>query len=367
MPPRPFSQPTAMENGGRPGQRPSFEHPSLPQSRNNYENASIEKVLRERAMSDLDGRKTIAPMGRTFHEQPYHQGYGALERQPIPAYQNPQSEPPQSEGYRRIQHSGPERRMPSPPTMHGAMNGPPPPFGYATAELGPGPGPAILQEQQHPNERSMGRPDQYESQASLPTPGPYGNGYPPEIRGNIVDGGEHNAGDPRKLIDDHNHRSLLGLNNEYARRIDRASPLPQAVQGAQSQPPDAGRDPGIKSEFGRMFSGLGSGIGSTPQPAHTPLKRPLTPSRTPAYEALEAEHTIRRPIQDVDVMPRPTTGGLPVNARSAKRRYDDETRIEGNGIEGRATPVTTTATKGKRNKYIIPPGHHHHPLPVSHQ
>lgn len=359
MPPRPFSQPTAVENTGRPGQRPSFEHPNLPQSRNNYENASLEKVLRERAVSDLDGRRTIAPLGRSFFDQAYHPQYGALERQPFPSYQNT-SEAPQSEGYRRPQHNENERRVPSPPTMQGAMSGAPL-FGYATAELGPGPGPAIPQEQSHPNERAIARPDQYDPRASLPASGSYVNGLPTEMRGPLPESIEHNTADGRKPADDHNHRSLLGLNSEYARRIDRASPLPQAVQGAQSQPPDVGRDPGIKSEFGRMFSGLGSGIGSTPQPAPALLKRPLTPSRTPAYD--EVERDPRRPIQEIDVGPKSAANG---QARSAKRRYDDDSRADGSGVEGRATPAGT-ATKGKRNKYILPPNHHHHPLPVAHQ
>lgn len=353
MPPRPFSQPTAVETGGRPGQRPSFEHPHPAPARNNYDNASLEKAIRERAVSDLDGRKARGPE-RAYYDQPYHPSYGPLERQPLPPYHEGQHP---GEAYHRMEA---ERRNPSPPTMQGVMNGPP--RGYVAADLGPGPGPAILQEQQYPVDRVVVRPDHYDPR--VPPQGPYGNGVPVEMRGSIVESGEHNNIDQRRSMEDHNHRSLLSLNNEYARRMERASPLPQAVQGAQSQPPDVGRDPGIKSEFGRMFSGLGSGIGSTPQPAHTPLKRPLTPSRTPAYEENGAS---RRHGQDMDVVPKPATSVPQTSARSAKRRYDDESRVESNGVEGRATPVVTTAPRGKRNKYTIPPGHHHHPLPVTHQ
>ncbi|KAI7357033.1 hypothetical protein KC354_g10198 [Hortaea werneckii] len=44
----------------------------------------------------------------------------------------------------------------------------------------------------------------------------------------------------------------------------RNSPLPQAVQGAQPRHVGpGGGNPGIKMEFGRMFSGIGSGVGST--------------------------------------------------------------------------------------------------------
>ena len=54
------------------------------------------------------------------------------------------------------------------------------------------------------------------------------------------------------------HRAILGLANEFKR--GRYSPLPQAVQGAQAQTPIP--DSGIKSEHGRVFAGLGSGIGT---------------------------------------------------------------------------------------------------------
>jgi hypothetical protein len=65
-------------------------------------------------------------------------------------------------------------------------------------------------------------------------------------------------------------RSFLGMGSESYRR-GRASPLPQAVKGAQAQPAGpGGRDPGVKSEFGRIFQGLGSGLGGTGS---------LTPSR----------------------------------------------------------------------------------------
>jgi hypothetical protein len=65
-------------------------------------------------------------------------------------------------------------------------------------------------------------------------------------------------------------RSFLGMGSESYRR-GRASPLPQAVKGAQAQPAGpGGGDPGVKSEFGRIFQGLGSGLGGAGS---------LTPSR----------------------------------------------------------------------------------------
>ncbi|GKT94330.1 LOW QUALITY PROTEIN: histone deacetylation protein RXT3 [Colletotrichum tofieldiae] len=55
-----------------------------------------------------------------------------------------------------------------------------------------------------------------------------------------------------------NQRNLLAV--QEINRKGRVSPLPQAVQGAQPQLPGPAGEPGIKSEFGRMFSGIGSGV-----------------------------------------------------------------------------------------------------------
>ena len=54
-------------------------------------------------------------------------------------------------------------------------------------------------------------------------------------------------------------RSYLGI--QEINRRGRSSPFPQAVQGAQTQHTGPGGEPGIKSEFGKMFSGIGSGVG----------------------------------------------------------------------------------------------------------
>lgn len=71
-------------------------------------------------------------------------------------------------------------------------------------------------------------------------------------------------------------RNLLAI-QELNRSKGRVSPLPQAVQGARSQSHPLlggpGGEPGIKSEFGRMFSGIGGGVSSpiAPGPAQLPF------------------------------------------------------------------------------------------------
>ena len=79
-------------------------------------------------------------------------------------------------------------------------------------------------------------------------------------------------------------RTLLGLMVDNAKRGGRISPLPQAVQGAQGRMRGPASEPGIKNEFARMFSGIGSGVGSamsTPVPAEPSisLSFPSSPTR----------------------------------------------------------------------------------------
>lgn len=71
------------------------------------------------------------------------------------------------------------------------------------------------------------------------------------------------------------HRALLGLAAE-GKKGGRYSPLPQAVQGAQAQ--SIGPEVGIKTEHGRIFSGLGSGVGtSSASPAQGPAGLAASP------------------------------------------------------------------------------------------
>ena len=64
------------------------------------------------------------------------------------------------------------------------------------------------------------------------------------------------------------HRALLGLAAE-GKKGGRYSPLPQAVLGAQAQ--SIGLEIGISTDHGRIFSGIGSGVGTaSASPAHGP-------------------------------------------------------------------------------------------------
>ncbi|OCK80846.1 Rxt3-domain-containing protein [Lepidopterella palustris CBS 459.81] len=140
------------------------------------------------------------------------------------------------------------------------------------------------------------------------------------------------------------HKSFLGLGPEANRRTGRASPLPQAVQGAQAQPVGPGGDPNIKSEFGRMFSGLGSGLGSGPGIS--------TPSRQSPLPHNGAESL---PPDDLRLVRVNSQTG-----RKSKRVKDEDSMIDSESGDGRGTPQLINSRGPKRSKHNHPGHHHHH-------
>lgn len=125
------------------------------------------------------------------------------------------------------------------------------------------------------------------------------------------------------------------------------SPLPQAVQGAQPQQPGPAAEPGIKSEFGRMFSGIGSGVSgigmSSPVTSSAVTSFPSQTSHPGGVKRDELEHT--------------TVDSGPDNVKAAKpgrrRKLKDEDARDDDS-SGRLTPA------GRANKRSKPHQHHHH-------
>ncbi|PIB00877.1 hypothetical protein CB0940_00542 [Cercospora beticola] len=146
-------------------------------------------------------------------------------------------------------------------------------------------------------------------------------------------------------------KGILNISPELDRR-GRNSPLPQAVQGAQPRHVGPGGDnPGIKMEFGRMFSGLGSGVGSTPHPGH-PANGASTPTRmSPAARMLEGGD-LRRSAE-VDVHKGRGKAGSRLGRRNNGRRSRDELEE----AEGRNTP---DAQRGNKKPKTAAQNHHHH-------
>lgn len=129
------------------------------------------------------------------------------------------------------------------------------------------------------------------------------------------------------------HRAILGLSNEAKR--GRYSPLPQAVQGAQAHTPVP--DAGIKSEHGRVFSGIGSGLGTTSaNPTPTPQPLPASPfKQNEANPRLSEENLMK--------MSRSASG----MGKRNRKTFDEDARAESDaGETKKAAP-----SKGKRSKY----------------
>jgi hypothetical protein len=132
-----------------------------------------------------------------------------------------------------------------------------------------------------------------------------------------------------------NHLTVQEMN-----RKGRVSPLPQAVQGAQGQISTPSGEPGIKSEFGRMFSGIGSGVGAMGAPSPV----------IAGHQSLPNSAQLRR--EDLDVDSPVENGGYKL-ARSPsrggrRRKLKDEDGRDDDSSTGRRTPSGTG--RGKRGK-----------------
>lgn len=143
------------------------------------------------------------------------------------------------------------------------------------------------------------------------------------------------------------HRSLLAVGAD-GKRGGRASPLPQAVQGAQAPFIGPAGEPAIKNELGRVFSGIGSGVGgvtaatggsgpSTPL-GSTPFKRDSLTGRSMNGEGMDDASKIARPSS--------ATG-----RRSRKSRDEEQMEIEAHDTRG-----ILSARNARRSRH----SHHHH-------
>ncbi|KAK4547899.1 hypothetical protein LTR36_010618 [Oleoguttula mirabilis] len=161
----------------------------------------------------------------------------------------------------------------------------------------------------------------------------------------------------RKESDGSGQRSLLGISPDLNRK-GRNSPLPQAVQGAQPRHVGPGGDnPGIKMEFGRMFSGLGSGVGSATPNAGQSANGATTPSRLSPTRHLEDGDLVRTAVSNIEEW-KPTTKAK--GAKKNGRRSRDEEKID---VDGRATP---DLQRGNKRPKTTHPAHHHHHLHSHH-
>lgn len=155
----------------------------------------------------------------------------------------------------------------------------------------------------------------------------------------------------------HNHRSSLALLLDNNRR-GRISPLPQAVQGAQARVSGPASDPGIKSEFARMFIGIGSGVGRAGR-LGSGTSTPFSPSPTKNIESgRKTPLTGRGELVELTNSWAGSKGG-----RKGRKAKDEEPRLdpEVKHTEGNVGVINVRGIKRTRHS------HHHHPHQHSHQ
>lgn len=213
----------------------------------------------------------------------------------------------------------------------------------------PPPGPAHPQSYDSPDRQRMSvmhldrpqpqqHPPRTREEAAVPPPSVAYGGVGPSMYDSPRNRTMEEMGAP------HQHqRNLLGI--QEINRKGRISPLPQAVQGAQPQIAGPAGEPGIKSEFGRMFSGIGSGVGtlSSPVPAG-------------AQVAYGPSGLLRR--DEMDGMPEDSPVETAKPGRGKRRKLKDEEVRDDEGSTGRLTPVGGRAKKSKGHAHQH--AHHHH-------
>jgi len=138
------------------------------------------------------------------------------------------------------------------------------------------------------------------------------------------------------------HRHILGVSADD-KRGGRVSPFPQAVQGAQAQ--SIGPESGIKSEFGRVFSGIGGGVGTAtaglvggivpPASTSSPFRRedfgsrPVEEPLTKVSRGGAAKRGRRNPTGEIKLDGE--GGETHVPARPSKKSRHHQTNVASNG------------------------------------
>jgi hypothetical protein len=145
------------------------------------------------------------------------------------------------------------------------------------------------------------------------------------------------------------HRNLLSLGAEV-KRGGRASPLPQAVQGAQAPFINPSGEPGIKNELGRVFSGIGSGVGGVGGMTGAPSgSGPSTPLIASPFKRDSLNGRAANGEAD-DKIARPMSAS---GTRRGRKSRDEDAQMDldsGAGVTGRAA---------RRSRHLHPHHHHH--------
>ncbi|KAI0394605.1 Rxt3-domain-containing protein [Xylariaceae sp. FL0594] len=207
------------------------------------------------------------------------------------------------------------------------------------------------QPHQHPLPQQSHQPP---PQRALPPGGrPGEEGPPPLGLFNGRPGGvTFETAQPRPMEDGPGHagppRALLGI--PELNRKGRLSPIPQPP--VMSGP---GTQHGIKSEFGRMFSGIGSGVRGIGVSSPGPAEPPVTPFSNPNF---------RRSGEEAEPLTVPSEAAKKPSRKRAKAKEDDAKGDDDS--TGRATPVGRKRTRTHAHHHHHQYHHHHHHHPPHH-
>ena len=146
-------------------------------------------------------------------------------------------------------------------------------------------------------------------------------------------------------------KNSLSLFMENQKRAGRVSPLPQAVQGAQGKISTPASEPGIKSEFAKMFIGIGSGVGSA-GPTRSETSTPF--QRSPVRNQEPERRTPLGGRSDLAELNKPRTGSR--GGKGIKKLRDEETKVDIKNGDGRASAVigSSRGVKSKSHQYVSP-------------
>lgn len=363
-------------------EREKFERERFERERYERDRFERERFEREREMElrERDRRERTMSGGEAGRTQPMHppehgQAPGMSRREPPPPQyargpdprEQPQwQRPPYDQSRPPYEESRPPPRQPEyPRTSVPPYSQPAGPYSQSPLERYPPsshPGQQQQQQQQqppmphtsHPGP-ALGSPDRHRAAAPLPPqhqqphrrPGEDGPPLP-----SVAYSSGHTAmfESPRARPVEESAHPMAPQQNflrvQEMNRKGRISPLPQAVQGAQPQIQGPPGEAGIKSEFGRMFSGIGSGLSGlgVPSPVATGAQLPFPGSGTGRRDDLD--HAPQEPTSD-------PKAGRDNTARNKRRKAKEEDVKGDEESNGRATP----SGRAKRPKTH---SHHHH-------
>lgn len=143
------------------------------------------------------------------------------------------------------------------------------------------------------------------------------------------------------------HRNLLGVGME-GKKGGRASPIPQAVQGAQGQILGPASEANMKSDLGRVFSGIGSGVGGVNAAAGSGPSTPMTTSPFKRDSGAGRSATSETTEDIKNNRPGSATG------KRQRRSRDEDGQLDGEvGFDQRVGPSSRGSRRGRHM-------HHHH-------